>query len=103
MLTEHIKNALISNWGDRAEAMDCYCEVKYIDSMGFWKVYIYALDPNDEDSIKCICDTLFGAKLIDWSLTDLLNCFNENGEHVYVDPEFRRIKADILYKKLRLD
>lgn len=97
MLNPKLKELLLSNWGDKANAMDCYCEVKFIDESERWYCYIYALDPNDDDTIACI---LPGPKAIEWSLKELYDTYDTNGEYIQEDTEFRRIRTDELFKKL---
>jgi len=100
MIPEKIKKALIKNWGDKAEAMDCYCEIKFIEPNSGWACYVYAMDPNDEDSIKCISH-FREPKIMDWSLIEVMGCYNDHGEIVIIDSEYRRMRVDELYKKLR--
>lgn len=94
------KEALMENWGDKANAMECFAEVKYIDPNSCWSCYIYAMNPNDDNEIMCIID---GHKfeLCNWSLNDLKHTYNQEGEYLIIDPEYRKIRADVLYKKLK--
>lgn len=97
MLNEQIKEILKANWGEKAQAMNCYTEVKFIDDENRWFCYIYALDPNDEDTIACI---LPGPRAIEWSLKELCATYDINGEYVKEDKEFRRIRTAELFKRL---
>lgn len=98
MLTEEIKDSLKANWGDKANAMSCYTEAKFILGDDTWYCYVYAIDPIDGDTIACILPYV-GA--IEWSLKELYNTYDPEGEYVKLDPEFRRAITSELYKKLR--
>jgi len=100
VLSERVKHSLRLNWGDKAEAMDCFAEVKFIDESSDWQCYIYALD-EDEDAIKCLivhypCSCL----IVTWSLQELYSFYNTQGELPIVDSEYRRMKVSELYKRL---
>ena len=97
MLNQEILDALKANWGEKANAMNCYTEVKFVDESGKWYCYVYALDPNDEDTIACI---LPNPRAIEWSLKELYATYDLNGEYVQEDQEFRRIRTAELFKKL---
>lgn len=97
MLKEETKQALMQNWGDKANAMNCYTEVKFIDELTGWYCYVYALDPSNEDTIACIFP---GPKANEWSLKELYATYNHEGEYVVEDQEFRRIRTAELFKRL---
>lgn len=99
MIDAQTKSRLLENWGDKAEAMACYAEVKYIDPSSDWACYVYAIDPNDGDTIKCIMHNN-DARLLDWSLKELCNCFNSHGEYVIIDKKYVPVRTSELFKKL---
>jgi len=94
------KKKLIENWGDRAEAMDCLVEVKYIDELSRFACYIYALNPEDEDEIACIIHTGH-IDVCKWSLRELQRSYNGHGDNPIIDSEFRSTLASTLLKKLK--
>jgi len=98
-LSDKIKEVLKGNWGEKADALNCYAEIKFIDPLSDWACYIFALNPNDENEIDCLIkgQTI---ELCKWSLIDLGNCFNSEGERPKIDTEFRRTRASQLFKKL---
>jgi len=98
-MNNNIKQALMKNWGERAESMQCYAEVKYILPNQKWSCYVYALDPNDEDTIKCLVPSCSDVA-VEWCLTGLLNTFDHHGEYVQVDHDYRKKNVAVLYKKL---
>ncbi len=99
MITEKIKEALRKNWGDKANALSCYAELKFIDPISSWSCYIYAMNPETEYEIKCLVYDR-GIEIVDWNWIDLFNAYNREGEYPVIDREFRRIRVDVLYKKL---
>lgn len=94
------KEALLSNWGDKAEAMACNAEVRVYDPASEWACYILALNPHDEDEIACIING-FNVEFCHWSLQDLLATFNEHGELMQLDTIFKPVWAAELYKTLK--
>ncbi len=100
MLTEKIKESLKKSWGDNAEALNCFCEVKIQERNGKWDCYVYAMNPRDEDEVMCIMKHKGWVGISQWFLSGLMFEYNTQGEFPRFDPEFRRIRADVLYKKL---
>lgn len=98
-MNERLKKALMDNWGDKANAMQCYAEVKFINPSTSWACYVYALDPADGDTIMCLVIN-FPGFLCEWSLKELLETYDIEGERVIEDPEFRRIRVSELFKRL---
>ena len=100
MIPEPIKQRLYDNWGDKANAMECFAEVKFIDTISPWCCYIYALNPDDNDTICCISP--YGHEQVhEWSLKELVNSHDIHGEQVFMDTEYRRIKASTLCRKIQ--
>lgn len=89
MLTEKMKEKLKSNWGDKASALDCYAEVRFIDRLSRWSCYIFALDPVTEDSIMCFIPHSYYDEIMEWSLKDLYSCYDKEGEPLTIDEEYR--------------
>ena len=101
MINQHVKTILMKNWGDEADSLNCYAEVKFIDPLSDWQCYIYALNPDDEDRIECLLYTrTMGVQLANWSLKELCLLHNEEGESPIIDAEYRRTRASELFKKL---
>lgn len=100
MISEQMKEKLKHNWGEKADALHCFCEVKIQEPAGRWECYIYAINPEDEDQCMGIMkfNTMVSAQ--EWSIQDLMHTYNYKGEYPIIDKEFRRRKADVLYKKL---
>lgn len=80
--------------------MACRAEVRVYDPLSQWECYIYALNPEDEDEICCIL-CAFSVEITRWTLSELSNLFNSEGERVQVDQEYRPRYADNLYKILK--
>lgn len=100
MISEKVKQELKKNWGDRADALQCYCEVKYQDPISSWSCFIYAMNPDNEDEICCLIMDKQDIEVIKWNVMSLMSTYNRYGEYPVIDKEFRRIHAAVLYKKL---
>lgn len=92
---------LHSNWGPRADALDCYAEIKYIDPLSNWACYIYAINPEDDEEMSCLVHNEdSGINICDWSYTLMMRHFNKDGEFPIVDDEYRRMQVPALLKRL---
>lgn len=103
MLSAYIKEKLKKNWGDKANALDCYAEVKLIDPLSSWACYIYAMD-SEEQVIHClIYSDLNGPQVYIIDIAHIYSMYNENGDHPILDEEFRRMKVNTLLRRLKYD
>ena len=100
MLSDKVKQSLLSNWGEKAESMNCYAEVKFIDERSLWECYVYAMNPEDEDTIACLIVMPWSVEVKHGSLKDFYQCYNDFGENPEIDQEFRRTRVAELFKKL---
>ena len=99
LLTNIQIERLKANWGEKADSMACYAEVRVYDPQSNWACYIYALNPDDEDEIACII-TGFTVEVCDWKMSELYKTYNELGLPPEVDKEYRPIRASELFKEL---
>ncbi len=100
MISENIKRSLRRNWGPKAEALDCYAEVKFIDPLSDWKCYVYAMSPHD-DEIECLLySPMNGVQVANWSLRDLYSMYNHEGDSPEIDHEYRKTRAVELLKQM---
>ena len=99
MLGDKIKEKLKENWGDKADSLECYAEVRVFDPLSPWECFIYAMNPENEDEISCIVRG-FEVEVMQWSLSELASRFNSNGDCVQLDYEYRPRKASHIYKML---
>lgn len=102
MLSETQVEKLKSNWGARAEALACFAEVRVYDPCSAWQCFLLAINPQDEDEISCIisANPKEAPEVTLWTLSDLFSLFNNQGEYVQVDQEYRPRRAAELFKKL---
>lgn len=100
MIPDLIKQHLKSSWGDQASALDCYAWVKFTDSEGLWDCYIFSMNPENEDEIMCIIDSV-DLEITDWTMTELVLSYQHMGQEPLIDTEFRRQRVNELYKRLR--
>lgn len=102
MLNNKQIEKLNANWGERADSMACYAEVRIYDPSSYWECYIYALNPEDNDEIDCIVKVGRDQPpcVERWFLTNIKGLFNSQGESVEVDNEYRPRRTAELFKKL---
>lgn len=101
MIPTHIKEALKRNWGEKADSLSCYAEVKLIDPLSSWQCYIYAMD-YDEELIQAVLYTkMHGAQTVLMPYADILIMFNSNGENPSIDEEYRRMTLSELLRRLK--
>lgn len=101
MISALERYCLSNYWGDLADAMHCFVEVKLHDTHTDFACYIYALNPDTCNDIKCIVYDRGEVNLLDWTLEELALMHNEHGEPLIRDEEFRRMHAGVLYKTLK--
>lgn len=97
MLNKKQLEKLKANWGSKAEALDCFAEVRIYDPLSSWECYILAVNPEEEDEIICIISGTH-VEVCVWNLN--LRLFNSNGEKPHVDTEYRPRLASEVLKKL---
>lgn len=101
MLSLKTKEALKKNWGEKANTLNCFAEVKLIDPLSSWACYIFAMDENEE-LVQClIYSDLIGVEIYTQCIYDIYSMYNEHGEHPSIDPEFRRIRVTELLRRLK--
>jgi hypothetical protein len=99
MITESEKKNLMANWGQLSESMSCFAEVKIVGEI--WECYIYAMDPNDENLVQCIIKTRSDCETCTIFLSEILSQLDRKGYFPIRYWDFRKIKADVLFKKLK--
>lgn len=101
-LENRTKLLLMTQWGEKANSLSCDILVKYIDPLGDWACYIYALDPTDQDTIRCIVVDHDDFEVIYWSLEELYKTYNREGDFPIIDEEFRPWNAQKFLKRLEM-
>lgn len=99
MITVKQRIALLANWGEPAENLNCNAEVRLYDPLSKWECFLIAMDPFEQDSVYAIVNSANEIAAL-WSLTYLMQCYNAEGEHPLVDKEFRPRNAGLLLKQL---
>jgi hypothetical protein len=101
MIPNAIKDMLMENWGTKADSMQALAQIKFIDEHSKWACYVYALNPEDEDTVACIIESPECFEICDWSLNEIYRLFNETGESPEIDEEYRPMKAINIVARLR--
>lgn len=101
-ITDKTLQKLRESWGDKAEAMQCYAELRLYDPSSSWVCYVYAVNPDDDDECMCIVKVSRHneATIERWYLTNIFSLFNQAGEGVEIDREYRPQRAAEIFKKL---
>lgn len=103
MLTPGQIKRLKNNWGDRADVLECNAEVRLYDlKWRQWECYLYALNPEDQDEVKCIINHKW-ADLTTWSMQEIENTRNAWGDQFINDLEFRPIPITKLLSTLNIE
>jgi hypothetical protein len=102
MLNETQKAKLMLNWGAKAAAMACYAEIRLYDPISGFVCYLLALDPDDEQTAHCMIVSSAEARpnVETWTLQELAELYNEHGEGLQLDEEYRPKHAAQLFKQL---
>lgn len=95
MLSDTIKDKLRANWA-LADTLIVKAYARYYDKTAKWECYIYALNPDDDNEIKCVIINRDSKSLVGWNLEDLYACYDQWGEPYQLDAgHVPRIAADI--------
>lgn len=94
---------LKKNWGEKADALDCYAEVKLIDPKSSWCCYIFAMDKNEENVQTLLYSDSIGPEIYTLCIDDIHLMYNQDGEHPIIDTEYRRTRVQELLKRHRND
>src|SRR5574338_1559331 len=93
LIAQDVKDRLKKNWGEKAETLNCYAEVKLIDPLSSWACYIFAMD-KDGDMVNCLLySDAMGVEIYTQCICDIYSMYNEEGENPMVDTEFRRMRV----------
>lgn len=101
MIPPKIRDRLTENWGSEADSMQAVAQIKFIDEHSKWACYVYALNPNDDDTVACIIDSPECFEVCEWSLKEIERLFNSQGESPDIDSEYSPVKAIYIIKRLR--
>jgi hypothetical protein len=103
VINQKFKEALKKNWGEKADALDCYAEVKLIDPLSSWCCYIFAMDQNEE-MVHCIMySNAIGVEVDTQCVYDIYSRYNEEGNNPIIDTEYRRMNVKQILKRLKHD
>lgn len=98
-----IKERLKANWGEKADALDCFAEVRFFDPLSSWCCYIFAMDQDEETINVLLYSDAIGVEVCTILLSDISFMYNEEGQSPKLDTEYRRTKVSELLKRLRHD
>jgi hypothetical protein len=102
MFPNEICIKLQSQWGESSSAMSAYCLCRVFERNNRHEFFIYAQDPMENDKLLSIERS--GMFLVPDSLIskwELEHLYDLEGEPFEIDPDFRPMRADLLYKKLQ--
>jgi hypothetical protein len=103
MINRSVKEKLKKNWGEPADTLNCFAEVKFIDPLSSWACYVFAMD-DSEELIQClIYSNALGVEIYTQGMQDIYSMYNENGECPVIDIEYRPTKVINLLRRLQND
>lgn len=103
MITQKTKEALKKNWGEKADTLNCYAEVKLIDPLSSWACYIFAMNETEE-LIHCLLySAALGVEIYTQYIYDIYSMYNEHGENPTIDNEYRRTRVTEILRRLSYD
>ncbi len=94
------KERLKKNWGEKADALDCFAEVKIMDPISSWCCYVFAMDENEEQVQCLLYSNAVGIEINTIPVHMLDNLYNEHGESPIIDREYRPMKISHILKRL---
>lgn len=101
MFQENIKKKLKANWGEKAETLNCFAEIRLYDPLSTWCCYIYAMSPG-EDIVSCVLySNAMGLQISDLHMNFINSMYNQDGEHPKIDEEFRKTKVTELIRRYK--
>lgn len=103
MLSQKLKDRLKANWGDKANALAVYAEVKLIDPLSSWSCYLFSMDENEEFVQGLFYSEAIGHEVEIMPWNDIQNMFNEHGNHPVIDTEYRPMRVTEILRRLRND
>lgn len=103
LLTSSQKKRLKANWGERADTLHCFAEVKLIDPLSSWCCYLLSMDEEEEQVYCILYSNAIGIEICFMNLQELCIMYNEEGESPIVDQEFRPTRAIEILRRLRND
>lgn len=95
-----VQNKLMANWA-KAESMNCNVEARVFDPASRWEWYIYAQDPENNDSLLCVERAIDINPSCLLSYEELCGLYNYNGDPMIYDHGFKPRNAAVMYKILK--
>jgi hypothetical protein len=98
------KQKLMKNW-DNAHGLQCNAELRVYDPISSFQCYIIGMYDEDEDTIYCIIQTnkCDNPKTTLYTISQLEEMYNEHGEGLEVDIEYRPRQASEILTQLTTD
>lgn len=93
---------LMKNWDSSNDSLHCNAEIRVYDPASSFQCYIIAMYPEDENTIYCILQTNKCSQAVATLHTvfALDAMYNENGEGLEIDTEYRPRQASEILKRL---
>lgn len=101
MIDQAMKKRLMNNFGEKADSMECKAEVVLYDPASSWVCYLYSLDPSDGDTVDCLINTAVDTFIMKGSLQELELLYNNEGDGIKIDKEYRPRQVSQIYKQSR--
>lgn len=100
MLSEALQEKLKKNWGEKADALECYAEVRLHVPGTKIELYLLAINPDTqytEEEILVLSPLFEETAIMTWE--DIENIHGVHGEELQIDEEYRPKIAKYLIKR----
>jgi hypothetical protein len=103
-ITYQQKQKLMKNW-ESVDSLRCNAEIRLYDPISSFQCYIVGMYEDDEDQIYCIMQTNKCAPAIAtlYTMYQLDEMYNEHGEGLEIDTEYRPRQAQEILTQLRTE
>ncbi len=91
---------LLKNWGESADSLQCKAEIRLYDAESGWECFIYAINTDDLNEIKCIIHAE-SLEICDWTIEELKNCYNYCGDAPTIDYDFVPRECNEIIRSLK--
>lgn len=99
LIPAKVFSKLAQSWGEKADALQCDCELRLFDPLSAWECFIFAVNPQDIDEFCCILHG-FSVEVTTWRFSELEQLFNASGEQPIIDAEFIPRKAETILRMI---
>ena len=91
------------NWGEKADALDCFAYVRLFDHLSNWQCYLFAISDDELVAKAAFHTPALGLQIDTITIQELSTMYNSEGEAPLIDEEFRPQHITRIIKRLKRD